>query len=62
MPMVDDPHDLGRIAATNAISDVYAMSGTPIFALAVTGADSRAERFARGSSFVIHALDVAAAG
>jgi selenide, water dikinase len=41
MPMVDDPHDLGRIAATNAISDVYAMSGTPIFALAVTGADSR---------------------
>ena len=31
MPIVDDPHDFGRIAATNAISDVYAMGGTPIF-------------------------------
>lgn len=37
MPMVDDPHDFGRIAATNAISDVYAMGGTPIFALAILG-------------------------
>jgi len=37
MPMVDDPHDFGRIAATNAISDVYAMGGQPIFALAVLG-------------------------
>src|SRR5271169_2042579 len=35
MPMVDDPHDFGRIAATNAISDVYAMGGTPIMALAL---------------------------
>ncbi|RWR34139.1 selenide, water dikinase SelD [Sinirhodobacter populi] len=37
MPIVDDPRDFGRIAATNAISDVYAMGGTPIFALAIVG-------------------------
>ena len=37
MPVVDDPFDFGRIAATNAISDVYAMGGTPIFALALVG-------------------------
>ncbi len=36
-PMVDDARDFGRIAATNAISDVYAMGGTPIFALAILG-------------------------
>ena len=36
-PIVDDPHDFGRIAATNALSDVYAMGGTPIFALALVG-------------------------
>ena len=35
MPIVDDPVDFGRIAATNAISDVYAMGGTPIMALAL---------------------------
>ncbi len=34
-PMVDDPRDFGRIAATNAISDVYAMGGKPILALAI---------------------------
>lgn len=37
MPIVDDPADFGRIAATNAISDVYAMGATPIFALALVG-------------------------
>ena len=37
MPIVDDPTDFGRIAATNAISDVYAMGGTPILALAIVG-------------------------
>ena len=37
MPIVDDPFDFGRIAATNAISDVYAMGGTPLFALALVG-------------------------
>lgn len=36
-PIVDDPTDFGRIAATNAISDVYAMGGTPLFALALVG-------------------------
>jgi selenide,water dikinase len=36
-PIVDDPHDFGRIAATNAISDVYAMGGKPIMALAIVG-------------------------
>jgi selenide, water dikinase len=35
MPIVDDPFDFGKIAATNAISDVYAMGGTPIMALAL---------------------------
>ncbi|MGA0102022.1 MAG: selenide, water dikinase SelD [Burkholderiaceae bacterium] len=37
MPIVDDPYDFGRIAATNAISDVYAMGGRPIMALALVG-------------------------
>ncbi|WP_414463239.1 selenide, water dikinase SelD [Hyphomicrobium sp. DY-1] len=37
MPMVDDPRDFGRIAAANAISDVYAMGGRPIMALAILG-------------------------
>ena len=37
MPIVDDPRDFGRIAATNAISDVYAMGGRPILALALVG-------------------------
>jgi len=37
MPVVDDPYDFGRIAATNALSDVYAMGGKPILALALVG-------------------------
>jgi selenide, water dikinase len=37
MPIVDDPFDFGRIAACNALSDVYAMGGTPLFALAILG-------------------------
>ncbi|PXW22539.1 selenide, water dikinase SelD [Paraburkholderia caballeronis] len=37
MPIVDDPYDFGRIAATNALSDVYAMGGKPILALALVG-------------------------
>ncbi len=37
MPMVDDPRDFGRIAAANALSDIYAMGGSPIMALAIVG-------------------------
>jgi selenide,water dikinase len=37
MPMVDDPREFGRIAAANAISDIYAMGGTPLMALAILG-------------------------
>ena len=37
MPIVDDPFDFGRIAAANAISDVYAMGGKPIMAIAILG-------------------------
>ena len=37
MPIVDDPFDFGRIAAANAISDVYAMGGSPLMAVAILG-------------------------
>ena len=37
MPIVDDPVDFGRIAAVNAISDIYAMGGTPLMAIAILG-------------------------
>lgn len=37
MPIVDDPYDFGRIAAANALSDIYAMGGAPILALAIAG-------------------------
>lgn len=37
MPIVDDPYDFGRIAATNAISDIYAMGGDPLIAIAILG-------------------------
>lgn len=49
MPIVDDPFDFGRIAATNAISDIYAMGGTPIMAIAILGwpVDTLAPEIAR---------------
>jgi selenide,water dikinase len=37
MPIVDDPFDFGRVAATNAISDIYAMGGRPVMAIAILG-------------------------
>ncbi|MCB0562402.1 MAG: selenide, water dikinase SelD, partial [Phaeodactylibacter sp.] len=37
MPIVDDPEDFGRIASVNAISDIYAMGGTPLVAIAILG-------------------------
>ncbi|HMQ61808.1 MAG TPA: selenide, water dikinase SelD [Flavilitoribacter sp.] len=37
MPIVDDPEDFGRIASVNAISDIYAMGGTPLLAIAILG-------------------------
>ena len=37
MPVVDDPYDFGRISATNALSDVYAVGGRPVLALAIVG-------------------------
>src|SRR3954464_4493725 len=37
MPVVDNPRDFGRIAAANAVSDIYAMGGKPIMALAILG-------------------------
>ena len=37
MPIVDDPYQFGRIASANAISDIYAMGGTPILAIAILG-------------------------
>ena len=37
MPIVDDPFEFGRVAAANAISDIYAMGGTPMMAIAILG-------------------------
>lgn len=67
-PIVDDPFDFGRIAAVNAISDIYAMGGTPIFALAILGwplAKLSAEVAAQvieGARSVCHAIGINIAG
>jgi selenide,water dikinase len=67
-PIVDDPYDFGRIAATNALSDVYAMGGTPVMALnlvayplADVGGDVLRE-ILRGGHDVARAAGVAVAG
>ncbi|NRF65570.1 selenide, water dikinase SelD [Aquincola sp. S2] len=68
MPIVDDPHDFGRIAATNAISDVYAMGGRPILALALVGmpinvlSTSTIGRILEGGASVCRAAGIPIAG
>jgi selenide,water dikinase len=68
MPMVDDPFDFGRIAATNAISDVYAMGGKPIMALAILGipidkmAPEMVREILRGGSSVCATAGIPVAG
>lgn len=67
-PPVDDPYDFGRIAAANALSDVYAMGGTPLialnivaFPLAQLGGDTLGE-ILRGGAEVVHAAGAVLAG
>jgi selenide,water dikinase len=68
MPIVDDPFDFGRIAATNAISDVYAMGGKPIMALALVGmpinvlSTATIGRVLEGGSAVCRAAGIPIAG
>lgn len=68
MPIVDDPFDFGRIAATNAISDVYAMGGKPIMAIAILGwpIDKLAPEVARqvieGGRYVCQQVGISLAG
>jgi len=68
MPMVDDPRDFGRIAAANAISDIYAMGGRPIFALAILGmplgkiAPERVREILDGGREVCQAAGIPVAG
>lgn len=67
-PVVDDPFDFGRIAATNAISDVYAMGGTPVMALAILGmpldkiAPETVRRILEGGRSVCHTAGLPIAG
>lgn len=68
MPIVDDPYDFGRIAATNAISDVYAMGGKPFLALALLGMPvgklpvEAIQRIVAGGHSVCDAVDIPIAG
>ena len=67
-PIVDDPFDFGRIAATNAINDVYAMGGTPLMAIAILGwpldklSSSLAQRVVQGAKAVCEELHIPLAG
>ncbi|MDH1055342.1 selenide, water dikinase SelD [Aquipseudomonas alcaligenes] len=68
MPIVDDPFDFGRIAATNAISDIYAMGGDPLMAIAILGwpvnllAPEVAREVIRGGRAVCDAAGIPLAG
>lgn len=68
MPIVDDPFDFGRIAATNAISDIYAMGGKPIIAIAILGwpvdklAPEIAQQVIEGGRFVCQQAGISLAG
>jgi selenide,water dikinase len=68
LPIVDDPYDFGSIAATNAISDVYAMGGKPIFALALLGVPMKdfpreaMQRIVAGGHAVCEAAGIPIAG
>ncbi len=68
MPVVDDAFDFGRIAATNAISDVYAMGGTPILAVAILGwpveklPPSLAQKVLEGARFMCRMAGITLAG
>jgi selenide, water dikinase len=68
MPIVDDPYDFGRIAATNAISDIYAMGGDPLMAIAILGwpvnvlAPEVAREVIRGGRAVCDAAGIPLAG
>jgi len=68
MPIVDDPYDFGRIAATNAISDIYAMGAKPIMALAIVGMPidklpvETIREILRGGEAVCHAAGIPIGG
>ncbi len=68
MPIVDNPFDFGRIAATNAISDIYAMGGKPIMAIAILGwpvntlAPEIAREVVEGGRFACQQAGIALAG
>lgn len=68
MPIVDDPFDFGRIAATNAISDIFAMGGKPIMGIAILGFPTNvlpaevAQKIVEGGRFACHQAGIALAG
>src|ERR1051326_8517235 len=68
MPIVDDPFDFGRIASANAISDVYAMGGKPVLAIAILGwpidklSPSEAQKVIEGARTVCAEAGIALAG
>ncbi|HEY0749933.1 MAG TPA: selenide, water dikinase SelD, partial [Chitinophagaceae bacterium] len=68
MPIVDDPFDFGRVAAANAISDIYAMGGTPLMAIAILGfpidklPTSAAQRILEGGRSICNEAGIPIAG